>query len=176
MQRADKACVVRVVTDRQHFDLEVLGFEDDFGACDSEFAEAAVAKAAAHHDTFCLLPGLGLEELARDVGELLREIPDGAVHDCRGLGVLANQDGIEDLLADVFGRFLAKWVVPRLRSGFRHFSRTSRKAPLLARSPRNPSSSFSSTLKLSTFTDGKREAPWAAMPVVLIVSSAIPEP
>ena len=113
VQRADKACVVRVVTDRQLFDLEVLGLEDDFGACDSEFAEAAVAKAAAHHDTFCLLPGLGLEELARDVGELLREIPDGAVHDCRGLGVLANQDGIEDLLADVFGRFRAKWVVPR---------------------------------------------------------------
>jgi hypothetical protein len=30
-------------------------------------------------------------------------------------------------------------------------------------------------LKLSTSTDGKREAPWAAMLVVLIVSSAIPE-
>jgi hypothetical protein len=28
-------------------------------------------------------------------------------------------------------------------------------------------------LKLSTSTDGRREAPWAAMPVVVIVSSAI---
>ena len=62
---------------------------------------------------------------------------------------------------------------PDLRSGLRHFSRMSRNAPLLARSPRNPSSSFSSMLKLSISTEGRREAPWAAMPVVVIVSSAI---
>jgi threonine dehydrogenase-like Zn-dependent dehydrogenase len=36
---------------------------------------------------------------------------------------------------------LPKGSSPDLRSGFRHFSRTSLKAPLLARSPRNPSSS-----------------------------------
>src|SRR5258705_11151605 len=60
-----------------------------------------------------------------------------------------------------------------LRSGFRHLSKIARNAPLLARSPRKPSSSFSSRLKLSTSTDGKRVAPWRAMPVVMTISSAI---
>src|SRR3954465_8864285 len=62
---------------------------------------------------------------------------------------------------------------PDLRSGLRHLSKISRKPPLLARAPRKPSSSFNSTLKLSTSTDGRRVAPWRAMPVVVAISSAI---
>src|SRR4030081_2387504 len=125
------------MADRQHLDLEVLVLEDDFGARDGEFAEPASAKTAAYDDALRLLPGLGLEEAARDVGEFLREVLDGAVHDRRGLGFVADQDGVEHLLADVFGRFFPNGSSPDLRSGFRDRSRISRKAPLLARSPRN---------------------------------------
>ena len=156
-----------------HLDLEVFGLEDDFGTRDGEFAEAAVAEAATDHDALGLLPGLGVEEAARDVGELLREVLDGAVHDRRGFGVVADENGVEYLLADVFGGSLPNGSSPDLRSGLRHLSRMSRNAPLLARSPRNPSSSFSSMLKLSISTEGSARAPWAAMPVVVIVSSAI---
>src|SRR5258708_8612097 len=60
-----------------------------------------------------------------------------------------------------------------LRSGFRHLSKMVRNAPLLARSPRKPSSSFSSILKLSTSTDGRRLAPCRAMPVVVMISAPI---
>ena len=61
---------------------------------------------------------------------------------------------------------------PVLRSGLRHFSRMSRKALLLARSP-NPSSSFSSMLTLSISTEGGWEALWAAIPVVVAVSNIL---
>src|SRR4051794_40533459 len=62
---------------------------------------------------------------------------------------------------------------PDLRSGFRQRSKISRNAPLLARSPRKPSSSLISILKLSTSTDGRRVAPWPAILVVTNDSSAI---
>ena len=47
MQRADQARLVGVMPDRHHVDLEVLGFQDDLGARDREFAEPGIAKAAA---------------------------------------------------------------------------------------------------------------------------------
>src|SRR3954470_18081592 len=62
---------------------------------------------------------------------------------------------------------------PDFFSGLRQRSRIFRNAPLLARSPRKPSSSLSSILKLSTSTDGRRVAPCRPMPVVVSVSSAI---
>jgi hypothetical protein len=62
---------------------------------------------------------------------------------------------------------------PDLRDGLRQRSRILRNAPLEARSPRKPSSSLSSILKLSTSTDGSRAAPCRAMPVVVMTSSAI---
>src|SRR3954470_15027211 len=62
---------------------------------------------------------------------------------------------------------------PDFRKGLRHCSRISRNAPLLARSPKNPSSSLSSILKLSTSTDGRRVAPCRPMPEVVKVSSAM---
>jgi hypothetical protein len=82
--------------------------------CDGEFAEAAVPKPAAHHDAPGLLPSLGLEKSASDVGELLRELLDGALHDRRSLCIVSDQDGVENLFADVFGRLLAE----RIFAGF----------------------------------------------------------
>src|SRR5258708_40282176 len=57
--------------------------------------------------------------------------------------------------------------------GLRRPSNILRNAPLLARSPRNPSSSLSSILRLSTSTDGRRVAPCRPMPEIVSVSSAI---
>jgi hypothetical protein len=78
-----------------------------FSTRDGEFAEPAVSKTAAHHYALGLFPGLCLEEAARDVGEFLCKVLDRAVNDRRGFGVVADQDGVEYLLADVFGRFLS---------------------------------------------------------------------
>src|SRR6185503_9632009 len=102
------------MADGQQLDLEVLGLEDDLGARDSEFAETAVAEPAADHDTFGLFPALALEEAARDIGELLREILDGAVNDRGGLGVVADQHVVEHFLADVFRGLLAEGILARL--------------------------------------------------------------
>jgi hypothetical protein len=106
-----------MVADRQQLDLEVPGLEDDLGARDGELAEPAVAKAAADHDALGLLPGLAPEEAPRDVGELLRKILDGAVHHRGGFGVVADQHGVEHLLADVLGRLLAERILARLAQG-----------------------------------------------------------
>src|SRR5882757_3970099 len=62
---------------------------------------------------------------------------------------------------------------PDFFSGLRQRSKILRNAPLLARSPKNPSSSLSSILKLSTSTDGRRVAPCRPMPEVVKVSSAM---
>jgi len=95
------------------------------------------------------------------------------VHDGPCLGVVADQDGVQVLLADVLGKLLSEGIVTRFAQ---------RLAPLLESFPertlagavsQDPSSSFSSMLKLSISTDGRREAPWAAMPVVLVFPSAI---
>src|SRR3984885_15730180 len=62
---------------------------------------------------------------------------------------------------------------PDFFRGLRQRSKILRNAPLLARSPRKPSSSLSSILKLSTSTDGRRVAPCRPMPEVVSVSSAM---
>src|SRR3954453_22479980 len=100
--------------DRQHLNFEVLGLEQNFGARNGEFAEPAVAKAAAHGDALGLVPGLGFEEAARYVDEFLREILDGAVHDRRRLAVITDQCSIKFFLAEVFGGLLAERVVAGL--------------------------------------------------------------
>jgi hypothetical protein len=66
-----------------------------------------------------------LEKSTRHVGEILREILDGAVRHGPCLGVVADQDGVLVLLADVLGKLLPKGSSPDLRSGLRHFSRVS---------------------------------------------------
>src|SRR6185437_9862203 len=117
VQRADETRFVRMMADRQQLDLEVRGLEDDLGARDGELAEPAVAEAAADHDTLGLLPSLAAEDAPRDVGELLREVLDGAVHHRGGLGVVADQHGVEHLLADVLGRLVAERIPARLEQG-----------------------------------------------------------
>src|SRR5260370_42713574 len=99
--------------DRQHLYFEVLGVEQNFGARNGEFAEPAVAKAAAHGDALGLVPGLGFEERPRYVDEVLREILDGAVHDCRSFAVVTDQRSVKFFLADIFGRLLPEWVFAR---------------------------------------------------------------
>ena len=114
MQRADQRGLVRVEADRLHLDLEILRMQDDFRTRDGEFAQATIAKAAADHDALGLRPGLGLQEAAGDVGELLRELLDRAVHHGASLGVVADQDVVERLLADLVRRHLAERVLARL--------------------------------------------------------------
>src|SRR5580700_11404357 len=77
------------------------------------------------------------------------------------------------LLAIASADLLPRGSSPLFFSGLRRLSKILRNAPLLARSPRKPSSSFSSILKLSTSTEGRRLAPWPAMPVLVMTSSAI---
>src|SRR4051794_31247016 len=114
MQRADQAGFVGMMTDRDHVDLKTLGDEDDLGARDRELAQPGIAKTAADHDALGLGPGLGLEETPRDVSELLGEVLDGAMHHRPGLGVVADQDGVQRLLADLVRRLLAERVLAGL--------------------------------------------------------------
>ena len=60
-----------------------------------------LSRSAADHDPLSLVPGLGIEDTARDVGKFLREVLDSAVDDGRSLGIVANQDRVESFLADV---------------------------------------------------------------------------
>ena len=161
MQAADQAGFVGMKADRHQVDLELLGLEDDVGARDRKLADPALPKAAADHDALGVGPGLGLEEAPRHIGQFLGEFLDRAVHQRRGVDVVADQRLVELALADLVGGFVAERIVAVASSAAcASASRILRNAPLLARSPRKPSSSFSSILKLSTSTDGRRVAPW----------------
>ena len=173
MQRADQAGVIGMKADRHQIDVEILGLEDDVGARDGELADPALPKAAADHDALGIGPRLGLEEPAGHIGQFLRELLDRAMHQGGGADIVADQRFVEVALGDFVGGFLAEGIVAVFLQRLAQPSRILRKAPLLARSPRKPSSSFSSMLKLSTSTDGRRVAPWRAMPVVVMMSSAI---
>src|SRR5882757_9833089 len=111
MQRTEQAGIVGVKTDRHQIDLEVVVLENDLGPGDRELAEPAFAKSAADHDTLGLRPGLGLEEAARHIGQLLRKILDRAVQDRGSLQIVADQDGVECLLVDLVRRFVAERVL-----------------------------------------------------------------
>ena len=52
MRGAEQTGLVRIVADRNEVDLDLVGFQNDGGATDREFADAAGAKAAAHDDAF----------------------------------------------------------------------------------------------------------------------------
>ncbi len=126
------------------------------------------AKAAADHDAFGVGPGLGLEKAPRHIGQFLREFLDRAVHQRGGVDVVADQHLVERRSCRCPRRICCR--ADRRRSSSAacaSVSRILRNAPLLARSPRKPSSSFSSILKLSTSTDGSRVAPCRPMPVVV---------
>ena len=110
MQAADQARVIGVEADRCHIDLEVFGLENDVGARDREFADPALAKAAADHDAFGIGPGLGLEKPLRHIGQLLREFLDRAVHQSGGMDVVAQQRLVERILADGLGGFASQGI------------------------------------------------------------------
>src|SRR5882757_3307523 len=100
--------------DRHHVDLETLGLDDDVGARDRKLAEPAVAEAAADHDALGLGPGLGLEKAAGDIGEFLGEFLDRRVYHHRGFDIVADQDGVEHLLADLVRGLVAERVLAGL--------------------------------------------------------------
>ena len=81
------------------------------------------------------------------VGELLRELLDGAVDQAGRLGIAVDQELVELLLADLLGRRVAERILAdRFARRSRQSSRIARKARLLARSPTKPSPSRSSAL------------------------------
>jgi len=111
MQRADQAGVIGMKADRHQVDLEILRFKDDVGAGDGEFADPALAEAAADHDALGVGPRLGLEESPRHIGQFLGELLDRAVHQRGGADVVAQQRLVEFALGDLAGGFLAQGVV-----------------------------------------------------------------
>ena len=118
MQATDQPGIVGMKTDRHYIDLEILRPEDDFGTRDRELSELAIAKAAADHNAFGLGPGLGFQKPPRHIGELLCELLDRTMHDGRRFGVVADQDGIEGLLADLVGGLVAERVLAGFLQGF----------------------------------------------------------
>jgi hypothetical protein len=70
------------------------------------------------------------------VCELLREILNGTVHHRRGLGIVANQDGIEHFLADVFGGLLSEGIFARFAQRLPPSVEDVSKGAFAARSPR----------------------------------------
>src|SRR4051794_32944382 len=114
VQTTDQAGIVGIEADRYHFDLEAFGLDDDVGTRDRQFAEPAVAKAAPDHDALGLGPSLGLEEAAGDISELLGEFLDRRMHHCGGLDVVADQDGVQHLLADLVRGLVAERILTGL--------------------------------------------------------------
>src|SRR5262245_33854058 len=114
MQRADQAGIVGMEADRHQVDLEILRLQHDLGTRNRQLPHPALAEAAADHDPLGLRPRLGLEEAPRDIGKLLREFLDRAVHDGGSLDVVADQYIIERLLADLVGGFVPEGILPGL--------------------------------------------------------------
>lgn len=111
MQATDQASFIGVKADRHQIDLEPLRLEQDVGACDREFTDPALPKAAADNNAFGVGPGLGLEKTRRHIGQFLREFLDRAVHQGRRADVVAYQRLVERVLGDRFGGFIPQRVV-----------------------------------------------------------------
>ena len=111
MQAADQAGIVGMKADRHQIDLEAFGLEHDVGARDRDFADPALAKAAADHDALGIGPGLGLEKAPRHIGQFLREFLDRAMHQRRRHDVVADQRLVELALGDVLGGLLAERIL-----------------------------------------------------------------
>ena len=126
MQRADQAGVIGMKTDRQQVDLEIFALEDDVGAGNHEFADPALAKAAADDDALGIGPCLGLEEFPGHMGQFLRKFLNRAMHQRRGMDIVADQCVVELALGDLLGGFLAQGIVAvllqRLAQGFEDVS------------------------------------------------------
>src|SRR5258708_6908458 len=130
MQRTDQAGFVGMKADRHQLDLEVFILENDSGARDREFAEPAVAKPATDHDALGLVPRLGLEEFSRHIGQFLRKLLDRAVQDGGRLQIVADQNGVELLLADLVRRLVTERILVRLAQRLAPFVENLAKRPL----------------------------------------------
>ena len=107
---ADQPGLVGVVPDRMHLDLVFRPFQQHRGAPDGQFADAAVAQAAADHDALGVAPFLEPHEAADHRRELLGELLDGAEHHARRLRIAVQHHPVELLLADVLARHFADRV------------------------------------------------------------------
>ena len=99
------------------------------------------AEAAADDDAFRVPPGLLSQEPPDDLGELLRELLDRALHDAGSLRRAFGKELIEFLLRDLLGRLVAEGSSPSSRKGWRHFQaspRTRPGSPCRRRSRRRP--------------------------------------
>src|SRR5215510_8692827 len=114
MQRSDQPGIIGVEADRHQIDIEVFRLQHDLGTRDRKLTHSALAKTATDHDALSLRPRLGLEEASCDISEFLRELLDRAVHDGRGLDVVADQHLVEHLLADLVGWLVAKGILAGL--------------------------------------------------------------
>src|SRR6266478_2317096 len=107
MQATDQAGFVGMKANRDQVDLEILGLENDVGTRDREFADPALPKTAADHDTFGIGPSLGLEKALRHIGQFLREFLDRAMYQRGSVDVVAHQRLVKRVLADGLGGFAA---------------------------------------------------------------------
>src|SRR5262245_27979520 len=110
MKGADQPGIIRMEADRHQIDFIIFRLQHDLGTRDRKLAHPALAKAAADHDPLGPFPGFRLEEAPGDISEFLRELLDRAVHDGRGLDIVADQYLVEHLLADLVGWLVAKRV------------------------------------------------------------------
>src|SRR5260370_34865702 len=107
MQATDQAGFVRVEANRDQVDLEILALENDVSTRDREFADPALPKTAADHDTFGIGPGLGLEEAPRHISQFLREFLDRAMPQRGSVDAVAHQRLVEPVLAEGLAAFAA---------------------------------------------------------------------
>ena len=117
-----KTRLVRLVANRLQLDLDAIGFEDDGGAADRQFADAAAAKAAADREPFGIAPRLEFVKAPDHQRKVLGKIFDGTMHQTGFLDIAASQKHIELLL----GQLLARLIAQRIIAGF-----AQRLAPIL---------------------------------------------
>ena len=114
MHAADQSRVVRLVVDRMQLHVEAVGFQSDGGATDGKLADPALAQAAADHDALGVFPSFESQETTDDLGELLRELLDGALDDSGGFRVPLREHLVELLLADFLGGRRAEGILAGL--------------------------------------------------------------
>src|SRR5215470_3312899 len=109
--------MVGIVANEFEVDRDRLGLEQQGGARDRQFADAAGTEAAADHQTLRVPPILVAQEAADDQGELLREFLDRTLHQAgRGRLALVQQGG-QFLLADAVAGFVAERIFAQLLQG-----------------------------------------------------------
>ena len=143
----DQSGLVRIVAHRHKIDQHLVRLEDHRRAADHQFADTAGAETSTNDDPLGVLPAFGLEIAPNDQRQLLGKVLNGTLHDASRFRVaFGPSDRRASFLQISSLGSLPNGSSPALRRGFRQFSMMSRNAPLLARSPMKPSSSFNSML------------------------------